>query len=186
MSVLLHHRDLAEIRAVGHPQVQSCRISSLDREGARAISRLCWLRRGRAFRWKMEVSLHRKWVLSPSFFLVGRIVCRGNRQRTQLFSAPPHTTPTLQHQKCGNDSRDIHPSPTASPIADEENLPSINHEDLVKLGIEPRLVPSFISSILRVERSDDYASQLTPVEEEIIIELLDKVTSPHESLLRTC
>jgi len=151
----------------------------------------------------MEVSLHRKWILNHSFFSVGRIVCSENRRLIGPFTVLPHATSSIQHRESGNNSREIHPAPIDLVIGDEENPHSITHEDLVKLGVEPRLVSSFISGILRVEQSPDhlpqlkprsvppfissisrieqspdYPPQLTPVEAQTIIELLDKVTLP--------
>jgi len=151
----------------------------------------------------MEVGFHRKWILSRSFFSVGRIVCSENRRSTGPFTALPHATSSIQHREGGNDSREIHPAPINLVIGDEEKSPSITHEDLVKLGVEPRLVPSFISGILqveqspnhlpqlkprsvppfissisRIEQSPNYPPQLTPVEAQTIIELLEKVTPP--------
>jgi len=94
-------------------------VSSLDREGARVTSRPCWPRRGRALRRRVEVSSHRKSILSPSFLSVGRIVCRENKQSTKGFTAPPHPTSASQHQKSSNDSRDTHPTLIALPISAE-------------------------------------------------------------------
>lgn len=126
----------------------------------------------------MEVSFHRKWTLRSSFFSVGRIVCRENRQSTEPLTAPLHPTSGLQHWKGGNDSRDIHPAPIALPTTDEENLPPIAHEDLVKLGVESRSVPSLISTMLRAEHSPNGPPPLDPAEAENLVDILDKVLLP--------
>ena len=66
--------------------------------------------------------------------------------------------------------------------ADEENpspdLPPIAREDLAKLGVDPEFIPLIVSATLRIEQSPDGSSQLSPVEAENLVEILDKVRLP--------
>ena len=61
---------------------------------------------------------------------------------------------------------------TRAPATD---YPPITKADLVKLGVEPRLIPSVVSTAQRAERSSSGEPQLTSTEAETLIEVLDKV-----------
>ena len=53
--------------------------------------------------------------------------------------------------------------------------PPVTPEDLVKLGVDPQLIPFIISTTLQIQKSPDDSPPLSPVEAEILIEALDKV-----------
>jgi len=61
------------------------------------------------------------------------------------------------------------------------DYPPIAAEDLVKLGVESRLIPFIVSTTLWAEQSlpSSGSSPLNPTEAEILVETLDKVRSLH-------
>jgi hypothetical protein len=59
-----------------------------------------------------------------------------------------------------------------------QNYPPIAEEDLVKLGVEPRLIPFIVSTSLWAEQSTNGPPPLSPAEAENLVETLDKVR-PH-------
>ena len=69
----------------------------------------------------------------------------------------------------------------------EEEIYSLDHppiatEDLVKLGVESRLIPFIVSTTLQVEQSLNGGPSLSPAEAENLVEILDKVRI-HPSIL---
>jgi len=54
----------------------------------------------------------------------------------------------------------------------------------MKLGVESRLIPFFVSTALRVKESPDASPPLTPSEAEDLVEILDKVYPNHDFSLR--
>jgi len=66
------------------------------------------------------------------------------------------------------------PRPTnkESPSPD---FPPIAAEDLVKMGVEPQLIPFAVSATLRTEQSPDTSSPLTPAEAKDLVEIFDRV-----------
>ena len=58
------------------------------------------------------------------------------------------------------------------------DYPPIAAEDLVKLGVESRLIPFIVSSTVWAEQSPNGSPPLSPAEAENLVETLDKVC-PH-------
>ena len=55
------------------------------------------------------------------------------------------------------------------------DYPPIAAEDLVKLGIESRLIPFIVSTTVLAEKSPNGSPSLSPAEAENLVEVLDKV-----------
>ena len=62
------------------------------------------------------------------------------------------------------------------------DLLPVTDEELVKLGVEPHLIPFVVSSTQRAGRSSSGEPQLTPTEAEDLVENLDRVP-PHSWVL---
>ena len=81
---------------------------------------------------------------------------------------------------CYMESR-VSPNPLGRPTDEEVPSPDIlpiDPEDLTKLGIEPQLIPSTISTILSAEQPPNGSPLLGPAEVENVVEILDKVFPP--------
>ena len=63
--------------------------------------------------------------------------------------------------------------------ADQEvfppDFPPITNEDLLKLGVEPQLIPFVVSTAQRAEQSSSGEPQLTSTEAENLVEILYRV-----------
>ena len=70
-------------------------------------------------------------------------------------------------------------NPSLVRLADNEihppDYPPIASEDLVKLGVESRFIPLFVSATQWAEQSPNGSSPLNTTEAESIVEILDKV-----------
>lgn len=55
------------------------------------------------------------------------------------------------------------------------DFPPITAEDLVRMGVEPRLIPLVVSATSRAEQSPNLSPPLTPAEAEHLVEILDQV-----------
>ena len=76
------------------------------------------------------------------------------------------------------------PSP-AQPIDEKIHSPDhppIAAEDLVKLGVESRLIPFIVSTTLRAEQSPNGSPPLSPAEAGDLVEILDKVRLHSQNL----
>ncbi|KAF9647766.1 kinase-like protein, partial [Thelephora ganbajun] len=58
-----------------------------------------------------------------------------------------------------------------------QDFPPIAADDLMKLGVEPQLIPFVVSTTLRAEQSPSGSPVLTPIEAGNLVEILDKVVS---------
>ena len=71
------------------------------------------------------------------------------------------------------------------PPADQEvfppDFPPITNEDLLKLDVEPQLIPFVVSTAQRAEQSSSGEPQLTSTEAENLVEILDRVRLPANS-----
>jgi len=88
-SVLMHHRDLAEIREVGSTNVVDFRFSSSGRMAC-TTSHSYWLRISHILLWmRAEVSFRRDWTTWVSFFQwEGSLVDKSQVNREKI--APLH------------------------------------------------------------------------------------------------